>query len=477
MEQLLAGTGRCDITPAPGTPQGGWGAQTHQRGIAADMPFYATALVLTDGASVAAIVDVDAIGFDAEWTDKILAAIIDLTGLAREQIRFSCTHTHSGPNTFRLATISEGLDMALSYLEGLPRRIASAVWQAQRNLKPVRCAAGSGSCAINVNRRLHTSDGAVVVGRNWDGLADPTVRVVRFDDLEERPVAVIVHYACHGTTMGWQTQLFTPDFPGPVRQIVEQQVGGTCLFLQGAAANLTPRRGFTGDCRVYRRLGAMLGLEASRIAVEIETLPRSERFLGVLPSGAPIALYADEPLDAGPPPFRILQRKIQLPAKTFRPPEELEAEAAALVAETNRLRREGTEDQVRLANAKATQAGWRAGNSRLYYGKKQIEWEMQAIRIGPVALLSVAGEPFLEISHRILAESPFGHTLFSGYSNGGFGYIPTREAFSEGGYEIEATPFSPDAADALVAAGIRLLRDLAAESVTETRLRPGEQSA
>ena len=96
------------------------------------MPFYSTALVLSDGASTAAIVDVDAIGFDKEWTEKILAAIVDLTGLEREQIRLSCTHTHSGPNTFRLATISEGLDMALSYLDGLPRRIASAVWQAQR---------------------------------------------------------------------------------------------------------------------------------------------------------------------------------------------------------------------------------------------------------------------------------------------------------------------------------------------------------
>ena len=463
MRQLLAGTGRCDITPAAGTPQGGWGAQTHQRGVAADMPFYATALVLSDGNQTAAILDVDAIGFDREWTDKILAAVVELTGLARGQIRFSCTHTHSGPNTFRLATISEGLDMALSYLEGLPRRIASAVWQAQRNLRPVRCGAGLGSCAINVNRRLRTADGAVVVGRNWQGVADPALRVVRFDDFDEKPVATIVHYACHGTTMAWQTQLFTPDFPGPVRRVVEEQIGGTCLFLQGAAANLTPRRGFTGDCTVYRRLGTILGLEASRLALEIETLPRRERFLGVMPSGAPIALYADEAFDEGAPPFRAAQRIIRLPAKKFRPPEELEAEAEALVKEMNRLRKEGAENEVRLATAKATQAGWRAGNARLYYGKEWIEWEMQCIRIGPVALLSVAGEPFIEIAQRIAAESPFEHTLFSGYSNGGFGYIPTREAFAEGGYEIEATPFSPDAADALVAEAARLLRDVATE--------------
>src|SRR5215467_7531986 len=108
MSELLAGTGRCAITPAPGTPQGGWGAQTHQRGAGADMPFYATALVISDGRENAAIVDVDAIGFDPEWTGKIISAIAALTGFDRRQIRFSCTHTHSGPNTFRLHTISEG---------------------------------------------------------------------------------------------------------------------------------------------------------------------------------------------------------------------------------------------------------------------------------------------------------------------------------------------------------------------------------
>src|SRR5262245_46794006 len=99
MHELMAGTGRCEITPAPGTPQGGWGAQTHQRGIGADFPMYATALVLRDSEKSVAIIDADSIGFDPEWTGRILDAIVALTGLARENIRFSCTHTHSGPNT------------------------------------------------------------------------------------------------------------------------------------------------------------------------------------------------------------------------------------------------------------------------------------------------------------------------------------------------------------------------------------------
>jgi hypothetical protein len=143
MHELLAGTGRSDISPAPGTPQGGWGAQTHQRGIGTDLPLYATALVLKDPLKSVAIIDLDSIGFDPEFTGRILDSVAGLTGLPRENIRLSCTHTHSGPNTFRLPVITEGRDMILEYMNALPLRISGAVWQAQQNLRPVRIGAAS----------------------------------------------------------------------------------------------------------------------------------------------------------------------------------------------------------------------------------------------------------------------------------------------------------------------------------------------
>ena len=301
MQHLLAGVGRSDITPAPGTPQGGWGAQTKQRSVGADLPLYATALVLSGSGETVAIVDVDAIGFDAEWTTNILNAISELTSLPRERIRFSCTHTHSGPNTFRIPLLTEGLEMALGYLRNLPHQIAGAVWQAMQNLVPVRVGASQGSCDINVNRRLRLPDGRVLMARNWEGAVDRTVRVLRFDDLEERPVATIVHYACHPTTMAWQDQHVTPDYPGMAKRVVEEQVGGTCLFLQGATGCIGPRRGFTGDLSVYRKLGKILGLEASKVALNMETVPREERLLGVQQSGAPIGIYEDTPHEPADP--------------------------------------------------------------------------------------------------------------------------------------------------------------------------------
>lgn len=460
MHELLAGTGRCDITPAPGTPQGGWGAQTHQRGIGADLPLYATALVLRDQQKSVAVIDVDSIGFDPEWTLRILDAVAGLTGIPRDNIRLSCTHTHSGPNTFRLAVITEGRDMILEYLNGLPLQISGAVWQAQANLRPVRVGAAAGDCDINVNRRLKLPDGRVVVGRNRSGPVDRTVRVVRIDDLDEKPLATIVHYACHPTTIAWQSRHATPDYPGMAKQVVEEQIGGTCLFLQSATGNIGPRRGFTGDMSVYRKFGRLLGLEASKLAIGIETLPRQEKLVGLQESGATIALFEDEAVEPEPATLDVRSRFLKLPLKQLPTPEEAEAEAARLREELNRKRQEGTEAEIRAATAMATQAGMRADRAHLYHGKTHIEWQLQGIRLGPVALICIPGEPFAEMGQEIARRSPFTHTLFSGYSNGGFGYMPVRSAYPEGGYEVETSPFAPGAAELVVEESLRMLREL-----------------
>lgn len=460
MDCLWAGVGRADLTPAPGTPQGGWGAQTHQRGLGADMPFYATALVLSDGNGVTVIVDVDAIGFNGEWTSKIIDAIGVLTGIPRDCIRFSCSHTHSGPNTFRLATISEGLEMVVNYLHSLPERIAGAAWQAQKNLQRVRFAVGSGTCDINVNRRCLTPEGTRVSGRNWQGNVERIFRVVRFDDLNEEPVAVIVHYACHPTIMAWENRWLTPDYPGAMRKVVEQQIGGACLFLQGAAGDIGPRAGYTGDLRAYRRAGKILGLAASSVALNMNTLPRRERYVGVLQSGAPIALYEDEAQEPEAPLLRVARRSVALPLRRLPALDALEAEAEKCRVELVHLRQKGSVAEVRAATARSTQASWRVEMGRLYAGKTTVDWELHCIRIGSLAFLSCPGEPFLEISQRIVAGSPFEYTLFSGYSNGAFGYLPTRQAFDEGGYEIEASPFAPAAAEVLIDEGLRLLHEM-----------------
>ena len=151
---------------------------------------------------------------------------------------------------------------------------------------------------------------------------------------------------------------------------------------------------------------------------------------------------------------------LQLPIKQLPPAEEIEREMEELHTRVHHLRQIGDLEQMRLVQAKATQMGWRLENSRRYAAHATTEWPMQVMRIGEVVLVSLAGEPFSSIAERIRSESRAKYTFVSGYSNGGFGYIPDREAYRTGGYEVEATPFSEDAADIVVREALRTIDEL-----------------
>jgi len=82
-------------------------------------------------------------------------------------------------------------------------------------------------------------------------------------------------------------------------------------------------------------------------------------------------------------------------------------------------------------------------NQKLVARNGFITMRVQAIRIGDAVLVSMPVEPFAEIASSIKAKSSFDNLIVSGFSNGHNAYLPTTEAYEEGGYEVDVTPFSP----------------------------------
>ena len=62
--------------------------------------------------------------------------------------------------------------------------------------------------------------------------------------------------------------------------------------------------------------------------------------------------------------------------------------------------------------------------------------ELAAIALGAEAWLFLPGEPFVQIGLRLRREAPRRLAGVVGYSNEYIGYVPTEEAFAEGGYEL-----------------------------------------
>ena len=464
---LRAGVARADITPPVGIVHTNWGAAIHTRAERIDMPLRATALAVRDDASdtTAILIDLDLLLLPRALAQALRGAVSELTRVPAEHVRVSTTHTHSGP-TITGTWVSEGAELVEPYVGSLPGKVAGAAWEALHAMRPARLAHGSGTSSLATNRRVRGPDGRVLVGRNPDGFVDRTVRVLRIDDADERPLAALVHYGCHPIIMSWENRAITPDYPGPTRETVEQLTGATCLFFQGCAGDVGPDvfgwEGRTGDPAVYRRAGTMLGAEAARVFLSLETQPRRARFDRVLESGAPLAVYHHDPTGEPDGTVRVATAEISLPVRAFPSRRDGDAIAASARDELARLRAAGaSDDEVRDATMRAKRANQQAAHSRLTDGRAEVGVELQAIRIGEAALLGAPMEVFGEIGARVAQHSPFACTAVSGYTNGSTGYLPTAPAFDEGGYEVEmASPYARDAAGVFAHAAGALLQKL-----------------
>jgi neutral ceramidase len=182
----------------------------------------------------------------------------------------------------------------------------------------------------------------------------------------------------------------------------------------------------------------------------------------VLESGAPLGVYRHEP---GPEPdgtLRVATATATLPVRPFPSREEGEARANEAREVLAGLRAAGaSDDAIRDATWRAKRLSQQAGHSRLTDGRAEVQVELQAIGIGPAALLGAPMEVFGELGAAVAGGSPFPWTAVSGYSNGSTGYLPTAEAFESGGYEVEmASPYAPEAGERFVAAAGDLLKRL-----------------
>jgi hypothetical protein len=289
------------------------------------------------------------------------------------------------------------------------------------------------------------------------------VQVAQIDRLDDEPVATLVNFACHATIMGPGNKLITPDFPGAMKRIVEQAVGGRCLFFQGSTGDQGPVLGFQSDPALYRKFGAILGYEAARVASELRGLPSQVRFREVIPSGAPLGMYDGEFEEVNGLPVRVTEKEILVPLREGLPEKKLAAEK---LEQCMQRLRQGREKNDAAAVTEATYLARRADiQLRMaddFGGKTSAGVRTHIVTFGDVAIVGCNIEPFCEIGLAVKKASPFPMTFMCGYTNGRMAYMPTAEEWTKGGYEVENSPFGQGAAQVLTEAVVKELRALRA---------------
>jgi hypothetical protein len=90
------------------------------------------------------------------------------------------------------------------------------------------------------------------------------------------------------------------------------------------------------------------------------------------------------------------------------------------------------------------------------------EFELVTLKFGKdLAITSIPGEPFTEIGINIKKAAPFKKTFVVSHAMGSAGYIPIKECFGRGGYELQPRPMggcAPDTADMLIEKSLEALK-------------------
>ncbi len=438
---LRAGVSRVAITAPLGIRMMGY---TVQECLAesVERQLTATALVLASAETTVVLIACDLLFIQSPYVDRVRESVANALGLSAEAVLINCSHTHLGPMLPGWhADTPEQTELQAQYFSFLEDALVRVSTDASACREPARIGGARGTTAIGMNRRERLADGSVIIGENPAGPVDRDVHVLRIDDLAGRPLATVFSAAAHTVVLGPATAQLSPDYVGPARKIVETTTGAPSLFLQGAAGNVNPRCGIgAGGGEQHddlERLGAELGGEVLSAWAGIRTHNRQGP-RRVVRSVAAISVWDYEPVPAKcVEHFALASRRLTLPLAPL--PSRRLAESSV---EAHRARLEETE-------ASGASVG------RVQVARRLLHWAENVLRavdagenpprrelifwawcVNDIALVAVSGEPFAELGLEVKRRSPFAHTLFLGYSNGCIGYLPTPEAFDEGGMEV-----------------------------------------
>ena len=427
---LLAGAAHLDITPPLGAPMEGYWYARRVSGVID--PLFVHALVLAVGDSIGAIVTADLCMLPHDWLDESVQYIQNRSKIPCANAFIACSHTHTGPITGQLVSPGKAEQ---EYREFVVRRIADVVELARQRLTSVRVGVGERIApGLAFNRRLLGAEGKVITfkpdtsaaGVQPAGPVDHHVRVFYVEDSDGHPIAAVVNFGLHPDTTGGT--LISADYPGILANTLERMLGGSpeILFLNGACGDinhLDPHHSTEPYCRDNAiRIGESLAAEAYQATRNPHWIEAT-----MLKTG---------------------REKVMLGVR-MASPEQIESARKIVNA------RKG-EPTMPLARAR----------SLLNVAARPDETiitEVSAITLGEVAFVGLPGEMFAAWGLRIHSTSPFAFNLVAELTNDYIGYIPTREAFPQGGYETElgqASFAEESAGEKLVDATQRLLCSL-----------------
>jgi len=376
--QFKVGFAKQDITPTKATPMWGYGARHAALSVGIRDPLYAKAVVIDVGEDKLAIVGLDLGRSPTEpMMMRIREAVKSTSGI--EMMLISGSHTHHGPVIELLDEPGKGqgvFDDAIAYSKELEEKIIQAINAAAADVQDAKIGWESQPVAMNRNRHSKIEPKPV----------DNELGVIRLDDLNGKPIAIVVNYAAHPTMLDAADLRFSAEWPGAMMNAVEEQLSTNCVFMQGASGDMSVMA--NDEARGVDGFGKAMATQVAEVAGGIASkVPERPRLKGK--------------------------------EETF--------EFKTRMSFANPV------TQVMFSAAFFPELALASMSDDLL--QNTIHPRLTTVLINQeLALVGGSGEFFCDHSLRLKARSRAAETFFFGYCNGHHMYFPTIEAAAEGGY-------------------------------------------
>lgn len=370
-----AGYAERDITPPEGLPMWGYGARHDMPSTGTMTPLHANCIVIEAPGGKLAIMGID---IGRAPTFRMMDLIREKAATAGvTTVLISGSHTHHGPVIEFVDKEGMGagkFDNALQYIDDLTEKLGDCIVEAANNAVPAKIGWGAMDTPYNRNRQSKIEP----------KMRDPELAVIRVDDLNGKPIAMAINFAAHPVWADITDRSWCAEYPGYLKDYVKEQTGAPCVFLQGAAGDMSPNG---NGAKTMEELGHKIGDAVLEINQGIETK---------VPEHPEIKALPEEKFD--------FETRIDLQNPLIK----------------------GTFKQMFFPEMLAMME--ELPNNKIFPRLNTV------LLNGELALVGGSGEFFSGHAVRLKQESAAKETFFIGYCNGHQMYFPTLAAIDEGGY-------------------------------------------
>ncbi len=427
-KKLLAGSAIIGVTPQKPMFLHGY---PHVERISEGVhdPLYASALIIDNGLTQIGFCAVDVVFISGEITERVRDRVHKETGIAKQNLMISASHTHSGPVTFSDIFYDPVVPKAdPEYITYLVDKLVEVYVEAFQKKKESKIA-------------ITTADGSGVGGnrRSKTDAVDPEVPMVVLKDITtDKVFALSTIYCMHPTILHEDSKLYSADFPGNTREYIKNKLGEDAILLYhtGPSGNQSPRHFIKSNTfDEAERLGFKLGEQIIKSILELGDFQYQTWI-----------------------PLSIRQASIMLPKKKFMSVKAAEEKVILVKNKLEQMRRGGAPStEIRTvecdwfgAEENKQLAEMAAGGKLEQVYQSVLPAEIDIIGIGDKQFVFLPGEMFVEYSLAIKEKSR-NKTFIASLANGVLaGYIVTEAAEIEGGYEASNSIFPASVGQILV---------------------------